>query len=863
MLRRMLRGGAATNSEAVARPGSAVERLLDEAEELIAKAIQAEESGETQQAKDVFEQGAEVLLRALQQSDTPAPLQEHLRARASFALDRAERLANTQPASQPSGSVHVGSGDDSPFTHYRGPGQYPGQYPSVALPSAPTSLPKTSPNLPRPPPIARTTSLKLSQIAQIRSVCGDGHSDDALRVMLARHGDNVEGVINELLEALISDFQLEEEGSAPPSTLSRPIRSAWEADERRASQGHGRSRATMDAGHQEGTMWTCAACTLQNRIAEQFCAACDQPRPQGQKPSELPTNHGRTRGAAPPTPETLEEFLTSSIGGDVRMVMHLELPNGRRIEVNRALPAEQMRTQLVYFIAHDPLTPPPPGATPLAAGVEVPEGAQLVQPSAARSGASSSVQDGGGRREQRNDQRPHEERRPLPESPPARQEPPQRPSPPLAPSAPPSTDTPGVEATGAIAGARDTFSVPAANQGAFGGERVGLPQHASRKGKRQRGPPQRGVKDELSLEDAKTQLGDGAIRQAIASALARTDASDGNSSVNPDIREDAALYDDGVGGAFERSIFIDPTRTSKAKGVQATPIEQQLAQIRPPKPGTVGRATSLPVAYEVAAVGRRLKNMHRVGGQRVLEMDHFVESVSTPIVRLVLPDMPQPGGSREAVIAARKVLERKLLERSADAPVIPLDRPGAPPLRMLAPLGGKDDSESAPPDAQCHAKVYGELLWDVLVEVVERILRKKAVDVIASLYYMATIRADVFVCSSTASPGEAGDAHLHVNVLCFQQALVCECEGDDLTKPIRVRADKWRTVLPYWLCRVTAALNESRPGSVGGSYDEGTRKRLIERIRTRAGHTEDGHPPLLTKAQKWKPPPLPTEVLTR
>lgn len=67
-----------------------------------------------------------------------------------------------------------------------------------------------------------------------------------------------------------------------------------------------------------------------------------------------------------------------------------------------------------------------------------------------------------------------------------------------------------------------------------------------------------------------------------------------------------------------------------------------------------GAAESVPLAFEVAAVGSRLANLARVGGQRVEEMDHFVESTTTPIVRLVPAGAPPPPDGRAAVLEARK-----------------------------------------------------------------------------------------------------------------------------------------------------------------------------------------------------------------
>ena len=211
------------------------------------------------------------------------------------------------------------------------------------------------------------------------------------------------------------------------------------------------------------------------------------------------------------------------------------------------------------------------------------------------------------------------------------------------------------------------------------------------------------------------------------------------------------------------------------------------------------------------------------------------------------------------MIAARKVLERKLLERSHGAPAVILGH-GAPPLRVLTALG--DDGVAAAPP---HVRVYGELFWSVLVEVVEKIMKRRTAELVGGLYYMPTIRADVFVCSALTAPGTAEDARLHFNVLSFQQSLSCDCDGDgDVTRPRAVSASKWRLLLPYWLCRITAALNESRPGSVRGIYDEGTRRRLLARIEERSGG-EAAHvgAPMYGQPQAWTPPPVPTAVLTR
>lgn len=149
----------------------------------------------------------------------------------------------------------------------------------------------------------------------------------------------------------------------------------------------------------------------------------------------------------------------------------------------------------------------------------------------------------------------------------------------------------------------------------------------------------------------------------------------------------------------------------------------------------------------------------------------------------------------------------------------------------------------------------------------------------SALYYMPTIRADVFVCSAThtathteeatdgardggsATDGAPG-AGLALNVLVFQQSLCCECESDDRTRPVCVRDAAWKELLPYWLCRITSARNElsTTRGSerTKGLYDERVRRRLVERVAARSGQ------PIAVPAQKarWTPPPLPTVLLT-
>ncbi|EOD27556.1 hypothetical protein EMIHUDRAFT_114511 [Emiliania huxleyi CCMP1516] len=566
--------------------------------DILASAEAADAGGDAALARALYEQAAESLLGSLSEESDPT-VKALLRVSATRALERAERLreAGFTAAATP----YPGAPAFQPPQQQQQPPQQQqmARRRGVAVSSS-SSMPQQQPPQPQPtvydlsgnPIAARQPSAKLEQLQAVRAVVGDGLSDADLRLRIARHGDDVDGVINELLEELVAESRTE--------------------------------------GPSE--MWTCPACTLENRPGEAACAACEQPRPRPVKP-----------------PQTMDEFLASTGGGQVRLAVSLRLADGTTVERSLSLPASLARRHLCRLVD---------------------------------GGAGEPVH-------------------------------------------------------------------------AEAGERVGLPQHASRKAHKPRGPAQKPLVDVLAVEDVRAQLGDGALERLVQSELRSRERSDGNARVNPDVRADAALYDDGVGGAFERSVFIDPTRSARSGGGGG---EGRQVQVKAPPLGSDAKA--IPVAYETAAVGSRIANMARVGGQRA--------------------------SSREAVLAQRKVLERKLV-RSAEqrCTVVPLGVAGAPSLRILTPLG--DEGPAAHAAAPPRAQRYGALFWsELLHEVVVRVMGRSSVsEVVEGLYYMPTIRADVFVCSSLADSPAAG---LHINVLVFEQSLACDCEEDDHARPLRVSA---------------------------------------------------------------------------
>lgn len=215
-----------------------------------------------------------------------------------------------------------------------------------------------------------------------------------------------------------------------------------------------------------------------------------------------------------------------------------------------------------------------------------------------------------------------------------------------------------------------------------------------------------------------------------------------------------------------------------------------------------------PLALEVAAVGEKLRNMAKVGGERVKEMDHVVDSVETEVVDLV-----DNGSSK---LTARKALERadrrsRLKSADGDVEVI---------------FGCQVEK---PAVLSC-AKILGSVLSEALI-----VLDRSSLPV--QLYCLPTVRANEFVCTVE------DDGTLYVNVLPFQQA---SGGRDDKTNPFASPID-WPTLLPYWCQRIATALNEFDSSSsdektkkpqqqhTPGLYDSRVRTRLADRLFELAG----------------------------
>uniref|UniRef100_A0A7S3NL46 RanBP2-type domain-containing protein n=1 Tax=Aureoumbra lagunensis TaxID=44058 RepID=A0A7S3NL46_9STRA len=203
------------------------------------------------------------------------------------------------------------------------------------------------------------------------------------------------------------------------------------------------------------------------------------------------------------------------------------------------------------------------------------------------------------------------------------------------------------------------------------------------------------------------------------------------------------------------------------------------------------------IAFEtVGAIAAKLRNMARLGGERVREMDHFVESkVETEIVQL------EENDEEQSLISARKLVERE--------------------ARRTLLMNGQTyllDRNST------QQELIGKYI-DLFALVLDRALvilgcppgtRQSSF----RIYYLPTVRADEFVCAK-----DSDDGYVYVNALAFHQANVCDLDNKN-NHPIRVRPSMWSIILPYWCHR----LRDLCGNHSAGLYSSEVRHRLAENL---------------------------------
>lgn len=222
---------------------------------------------------------------------------------------------------------------------------------------------------------------------------------------------------------------------------------------------------------------------------------------------------------------------------------------------------------------------------------------------------------------------------------------------------------------------------------------------------------------------------------------------------------------------YEEFALIDPKRTMA--NVLKVDTDWELVD-NPPE------ASDPAIMYEVAAVATKIRNTHKVGGERVKEMQFFVESVETPEVRVKAPDIAP--------------LLQSICEASSLQPIT-ID--GKWPFYI-------QDKYSPPSESVvAHARILHRLLEIICCEIYTHGMDK------VRLCYMTTIRADFSVAAKSVVDGQ-----WYFNVMAFEQQDCCDVASGQL-KPDR---RPW----VYWTERV-GMLNGVKPW---GLYNKDVRQRL-------------------------------------
>ena len=271
-------------------------------------------------------------------------------------------------------------------------------------------------------------------------------------------------------------------------------------------------------------------------------------------------------------------------------------------------------------------------------------------------------------------------------------------------------------------------------------------------------------------------------------------------------------------GGYEKSVILDNSRHKFDRSAAIAEAEAKgQADSRFQDPNGVG------VPYEVAGVGSRIKNLHRVGGQRVQEMDHFVAAVATPKIEVLMKgeDGSLVTSPEANDIGTHVALFTRDTQLNKSFPV----RVDCGPSGVFPVLIDSSYVKSDPSLARRVAditQVFAGLLSTCMHEILGLPCDPKHVQ----LFYMTTMRADDLCCC--ISPKH--DHKLYINVQYFEQQLYCTDSA-----PYYVRPDKFGEALQVWCTRVQMAVRErSSPWATAtakkGLYDNGNRERYHKAV---------------------------------
>eukprot|EP00051_Salpingoeca_urceolata_P034258 m.24253 g.24253 ORF g.24253 m.24253 type:complete len:581 (+) comp7433_c0_seq1:360-2102(+) len=287
------------------------------------------------------------------------------------------------------------------------------------------------------------------------------------------------------------------------------------------------------------------------------------------------------------------------------------------------------------------------------------------------------------------------------------------------------------------------------------------------------GPPQEPVHEKIRLSDRQAQI----------------EASREATRVNPASQHRGYSLD-----GFENEVYIDPDRSLS----QPLPKGKAPVQAKP-------QAAKAAIMFETTALGAKIRNTHKVGGERVKEMDHFVASVETPSVSVKLPDVAPLVA--ELTMQGLEPIRVPSGYSSSGAGESGAASEGTFELQVQPQFRQADGS--VPKLVVQHAQAFEYVVTTVLG------LLGLSTQGTWAMCYMATMRADVSVCSKSKE-----DGLVYYNLMAFQQEQPLNEAG-----ALRHTKRLWR----YWLQR--SAMATSTNDQPTGLYDPAIRARFAHFLK--------------------------------
>lgn len=246
-------------------------------------------------------------------------------------------------------------------------------------------------------------------------------------------------------------------------------------------------------------------------------------------------------------------------------------------------------------------------------------------------------------------------------------------------------------------------------------------------------------------------------------------------------------------GNYETGVMINPDRHQFDSNAV-----QEAERRKAPTLDSVG------VPYEVAGVTSKIKNIHRVGGERVKEMDHFVAAVSTPVVDVLLtgPDGKLVKAKRDNDVGTHVGISTRDAKLGRSAHVF-VDARGAKwPILVEEAYNNLNDGGRKQSEISGHAAAFIDLIHDVFF-----VLNLSVQEMPESVqfYYMTTLRMDELVCCMSPSKKK-----LFLNVQAFQQQMYTDA-GAPMNS---IRQNAYSEALSSWITRVHLAIRDEQWSSI-------------------------------------------------